>query len=253
MASTSVPSAWTVDLASLENYSGYDLISSEYDTATYNNVTYYGRYFVYFTEPKEPEKLTYPTNINTDGTVFTADTASVIVSWRGVGDSNRMEIQFYPVDTVPTAPTDYLLLSAITNTAQTITSTGWESPTREITEYDNPGKAKDHTLVLDPDTGLWHLIYIDNTYDWNANPQGELWFGHATSPDMITWTEHNNINLKTYPYSYRHMWAPHEQHKPKDVSIFIQAYVGTTRIQIWRHLESVLDWCCLHWRYQLRS
>lgn len=53
--------------------------------------------------------------------------------------------------------------------------------------------AADHTWINDPNglfhrDGLWHAFFQNNPY---ALHWGHMSWGHATSPDLLTWTEHD--------------------------------------------------------------
>ena len=46
--------------------------------------------------------------------------------------------------------------------------------------------------------GLYHLYYQHDPFTWDGS--GQKWWGHATSPDMVTWTE---VREGLYSHTYR--------------------------------------------------
>ena len=110
---------------------------------------------MYFKRPKEANILSGPLNIEvatvaTD--ITTTETSSVIISWNGVGDSNRMELVFLPTgytDAYTVNPTDYEGLDFDDD------STIIEVPART-----NVGDNYVYTIQsnLEPDTYYWWKI-----------------------------------------------------------------------------------------------
>jgi len=153
---TTAHSGWTWDEATISNYSGVDLIDSGYYSQVINDIPYYGRYFIYFNKPNEPEISTGPANLIDGGaaglTVYTSETSSVSVSWRGVGDSDRLEIQFYPTGDVATTIYDYTGI-----TSSNWTSTGITVPVNAV---NNTGDDYIYTIQtsLQPNTYYWWRI-----------------------------------------------------------------------------------------------
>lgn len=101
---TTAPTGWTETYSGTDSYSGVQLIGSAFDTRVVNNILYYGNYFTYMITPKEPFVVDAPTN----SSATTATTASVILKWKAVSDSSRMEIQFLAdIGTTEPAYADY--------------------------------------------------------------------------------------------------------------------------------------------------
>ena len=98
---TSVPVDFECD-SFVEEYDGASLLLSQDTFNSYNNIDYRGRYFVYIHTPKEPNIVSSPENISEDETpassITITTTPSIILQWQGVGDSDRMEIRFVPVE-----------------------------------------------------------------------------------------------------------------------------------------------------------
>ncbi len=68
---------------------------------------------------------------------------------------------------------------------------------------------KDHTLVYFH--GQYHIFYIvGNKGEGWGDPGNEVDFGHASSPDLIHWTQHPRIlNIVPGTWKERNLWAPH--------------------------------------------
>jgi len=75
-----------------------------------------------------------------------------------------------------------------------------------VEDYDV--KCKDHALILSD--GIYHLFYIQSfPYAGPGGSDLEQWFGHATSPDLRSWTRRDSI-LPVVPGSWEggYIWAP---------------------------------------------
>ena len=139
--------------------SGGTLISSNYDVRTINNIRYYGRYFTFINTPKMP--ISSLQNI-TDNIL--AD-ASVTAIWNGVGDSDRLELQYLKVYS---SDTPYLTYSSITESAWT----GNSATTIPIPAAKNVGDDYIYNIqtTLEGDTYYWWRV---------KNFRGKLnMFGH---------------------------------------------------------------------------
>ncbi len=79
---------------------------------------------------------------------------------------------------------------------------------------------KDHSLIKDGE-GLFHLFYIRG--DTKS-------FGHATSPDLIHWTIHNQvIDTDQETWNSYFVWAPHVIRIPEYPDNYLMYYTGVTR------------------------
>lgn len=111
---THVPIDWgNVDGLKTFTASGGSIIESDYDIRRINNITYYGRYFTFIRTPKMPNAslLNVVDNVLAD--------ASVTSIWNGVGDSDRLELQFLEVYS---SNTPYSAYTEIPESAWTTTS-----------------------------------------------------------------------------------------------------------------------------------
>lgn len=91
-ADAEVPSPYTGETY-FDVYNGRNVVSSSYGLQIINNIYYYGNYFVYMKTSKEPVFELVPPTYNSTETGRT-ETASVELQFRGVGDSDRLELQF---------------------------------------------------------------------------------------------------------------------------------------------------------------
>jgi len=132
-------------------YSGRNAVGSNYPLKIINDIYYYGDYFVYMRTSKEAIVTTQPLESGA------TDTASVELAWRGVGDADLLEVQFYndgPATGDP--PTQQLNASYDTiSAAQWFTSTTINTPVKE--------GADDRTIytiqtTLEPETWYWWRI-----------------------------------------------------------------------------------------------
>lgn len=135
--------------------SGGTLIDSGYDLSYINNIKYYGRYFTYMTTPKVPNADVQ--NTSDTGTWPLSSDASISVKWDGVGDSDRIEVQYLATGT--TAPPS----TAITDKHYTgITSEEWEGSGLTISVQARDGVGDDYIYTLqttlEPDTYYWWRV-----------------------------------------------------------------------------------------------
>lgn len=146
---TQAPLSWG-NISGLRYYPVGDekgsLLDSGYDLSYYNNIKYYGRYFMYMLTPKVP--VASIENLDADGVSVDA---SVVSKWNGVGDSSRLELQYLITgSTVDGESGDDIPTSSWTASAITI-----NVPARE-----NVGDEYIYTIqtTLEADTYYWWRV-----------------------------------------------------------------------------------------------
>jgi len=80
--------------------------------------------------------------------------------------------------------------------------------------------------VIRTDEG-YHVFHITDPQTGWTSRQGELTFGHASSPDLRNWTTHSRIDLRTGStgWSPSFTWAPHVIRNSAD-GLFYMFYTG---------------------------
>jgi len=132
--STSAPLSWG-DQEGIDNYSGHDLISTGYKKQILNDITYYGRNFTFFRKANEPIIETAPLDANGYYAPYRMmQTTAALVTFNGVGDSDRLEIHYLPMTGLTTyglrqsTYTDQLNSFQFTgDTGGTYVLSGWQS------------------------------------------------------------------------------------------------------------------------------
>jgi hypothetical protein len=124
--------------------SGGSLLDSGYELNNINNIKYYGRYFTFIKTPKVPicDLLNLSNGVMIDN--------SSSIRWNGVGDSDRLEIQYL---SVYSSDTPYDSYTAITESVWTATS----ATTINVPARKNVGDEYIYTIqtTLEPDTYYW--------------------------------------------------------------------------------------------------
>lgn len=132
--STSAPYSWGSQ-EGIEDYSGHNLVSNAYEKQILNEVKYYGRNFTFFKKANEPIIEVAP--LNADGYYspyrMIAGSAS-LVTFNGVGDSNKLEIQYFPITGLTTygisivdGTTQLTNVHLTGDTGGTYVLSGWQS------------------------------------------------------------------------------------------------------------------------------
>ena len=131
--------------------SGGTLLDSGYDINYINGIKYYGRYFMYMITPKVAI-ASLQNSVDGDFSPVTND-ASVILNWNGVGDSNRLEIQYLPVEDYDTPYDSYTGISESSWTGTNIS-------TVNVNSRENVGDDYIYTVqtTLEPDTYYWWRV-----------------------------------------------------------------------------------------------
>ncbi len=131
--------------------SGGTLLDSGYDINYINGIKYYGRYFMYMITPKVAI-ASLQNSVDGDFSPVTND-ASVILNWNGVGDSNRLEIQYLPVEDHNTPYDSYTGISESSWTGTNIS-------TVNVNSRENVGDDYIYTVqtTLEPDTYYWWRV-----------------------------------------------------------------------------------------------
>jgi hypothetical protein len=94
------------------------------------------------------------------------------------------------------------------------------------------GLITDHTLILDPDD-VFHLFYTVGVagQGW-PEPGNMIDFGHATSPDLIHWTDHPRIlSIDPTGWKNRNLWAPHVVKTPEGTYLLVYTGVDSSITQ----------------------
>ena len=74
------------------------------------------------------------------------------------------------------------------------------------------GSFRDPHVMRDPD-GLYHLVWTTSCVPWaEQNCVQDRGFGHATSPDLVTWSRADYL---TIDLNVEHVWAPETFFDPK--------------------------------------
>lgn len=150
-----------------------------------NNIRYYGSYFTYMTKPKSPVLEEYPLYESQTGSTITipqTDTASVYISFKGVSDSDKLDVDFIK------APTNtYNSTTAYTNAYSGITSNDWaySGITIQIPVKLNASDNTIYTIqtTLDPISHYWYRI---KNYKSNVNMFGvNLSVFNTTEPKIF--------------------------------------------------------------------
>jgi len=129
-----------------QSLGGGSLLDSGYELEYFNDVKYYGNYFMYMLTPKVP--VASILGLNPDGE---AVDASITASWNGVGDSDRLELQYL---TASNATSPY-------STYEDITEADWYSSTTiNVSTMNNIGDDYIYTIqtTLEPDTYYWWRV-----------------------------------------------------------------------------------------------
>lgn len=155
---TAVSSAWTDVASGVSIVSGVNTIDSGYDLVVANNIPYYGRYFTFMLTPSEAEVTVFPSNQPSSPVVL--PTSSVLLKWKGIADSDHIEVQFHNTGT-GTTPTY--------SSSTAITSSHWETATTvQVQVKKNAGDDFVYALqtALDANTFYWWRI---NNFRSNLN------------------------------------------------------------------------------------
>ena len=157
--------------------SGGTLIDSGYDLSYIKDIKYYGRYFMFMVTPKVPN--TYLVNTSDTGDAPLTNDASVTIKWDGVGDSDRLEIDYLPT-TGSSATDPYTGYSAIPSSAWTTDGFTLAVPAR-----DGVGDDYIYTIQtsLEPDTYYWYRV---KNYKSKVNTFGHnLEYFKTTEPEIF--------------------------------------------------------------------
>jgi len=109
-ASTTSPNDWpsgelsSPSIDGILDFRDIDVIESKIEHQIIDGISYYGRNFTFFNRPNEPQLVDVPTDVSVD---FFAPNEmppnpTSYHSFDGVGDSDRLELQLYPVSGVTT-------------------------------------------------------------------------------------------------------------------------------------------------------
>lgn len=141
-------------------YSGRNVVSSNFYQQVINNVYYYGNYFVYMQTSKE---AVFDSTPDTYGGTTTgrSETASVEIQFHGVGDSDRLEIQFVADGTAPDYDSPTAGPSQVTTTYNDLTTGHWATATTIVANVKS--NADDRTVysiqtTLEPSTWYWWRV-----------------------------------------------------------------------------------------------
>lgn len=158
-AITHAPKEWEI-VAGLPKFeileSGGTLLDSGFDLNYVNGVKYYGRYFMFMKTPKVPIgsliNAVSVTSSSPNPNYSLTNDASVTARWNGVGDSNRMELQYLNVPSI----------SAYTSYTQ-ISESSWSSTSAiTISVPSRVGIGDDYIYTiqttLEPDTYYWWRV-----------------------------------------------------------------------------------------------
>lgn len=149
-AETAVSSAWTDVMSGVPVVSGVNTIDSGYDLVIANGIPYYGRYFTFMLTPSEAELTVFPAHNTAAPTVLS--TSSVLLKWKGVADSDHIEVQFHNNGT-GSSPTY--------SSSTAITSSHWETATTiQVQVNKNAGDDFVYALqtALDSNTFYWWRV-----------------------------------------------------------------------------------------------
>ena len=95
-ASAEVTSGFTGETIFSNVYSGRNMVESGWNNEQiYNNIKYFGNYFVYMLTTKEPLIESAPSNSGQ------TSTSTAFIEFNGVGDSNRLKVQFLDAGPAP--------------------------------------------------------------------------------------------------------------------------------------------------------
>lgn len=147
---TAVSSAWTDVISGVPTVSGVNIVDSAYDVVIANDIPYYGRYFTFMETPAEAEVTVFPSHNAASPTVLA--TSSVLLKWKGIADSDHIEVQFHNTGTGAT-PTY--------SSSTAITSSHWATAaTVQVQVKKNAGDDFVYALqtALDANTFYWWRI-----------------------------------------------------------------------------------------------
>jgi hypothetical protein len=145
-------------------FSGRNMVSSNWPLQVINNVYYYGNYFIYMKTSKEPIFDSIPTESGATAT------ASVEIQFKGIGDSNQIEVQFLDAGPAPDSDNPNSGPSQTTgigNTAKAytaITTANWASATTINTDVKtNADDRTQYTLQTTLDVNRWYWWRVRNS------------------------------------------------------------------------------------------
>lgn len=147
---TTVISSLTAYTTGFETYSGMPVVDNRNKDHDINGILYRGNYFAFMDTPNSPEIDTSP--ISSDTTVSIAP----LIKFKGVGDSDKLKLQFFSAGTSSSAnptPNSYTL----------IPESSWTSNSIAVSEVDLIDGATDSTIysnktTLQPNSWYWWRV-----------------------------------------------------------------------------------------------
>ncbi len=98
-ASTSTPFDWEDNVVGLDYTFGRNVIDSAIINSEHSSITYYGKTFTFFDKANEPQLVSTPDDVSTEffAPYKMPPTPSINITFNGVSDADRLEIQYLPV------------------------------------------------------------------------------------------------------------------------------------------------------------
>lgn len=144
---TSVPSGWTEFITGVTQYSGVNTIQNNYDLQVINDVNYYGYYFTFMETPNQPQLIVFPENTQE----FNLDQPSVGITWKGVKDSNKIQLQF-----LKSFQYEFDSYTGISSSAWTTSSA--KTLDVQVMDSETDDYVYSIQVTLDPETCYWWRV-----------------------------------------------------------------------------------------------